>query len=60
VAKGWAGAFKYNEKQIHALKKFLCKARYPFHWYLVTVAQLFYGNGIEIIPEHEKHGKMTL
>lgn len=55
-AKGWAGAFKYNEKANNALKKFFQRED-TLSVGICNGCQLFME--LEIInPEHEKHGKM--
>jgi phosphoribosylformylglycinamidine synthase len=56
-AKGWAGAFKYNEKANLALKNFF-KREDTLSVGICNGCQLFME--LEIInPEHEQHGKMT-
>jgi phosphoribosylformylglycinamidine synthase len=55
-AKGWAGAFKYNEKANHALKKFFDRND-TLSVGICNGCQLFME--LELInPEHEVHGKM--
>ncbi len=55
-AKGWAGAFKYNEKANHALKKFFDRND-TLSVGICNGCQLFME--LELInPEHELHGKM--
>ena len=55
-AKGWAGAFKYNEKANTALKKFF-KREDTMSVGICNGCQLFME--LEVInPEHEIHGKM--
>lgn len=55
-AKGWAGAFKYNEKAKLALKKFF-KREDTLSVGICNGCQLFME--LELInPEHEIHGKM--
>ncbi len=56
-AKGWAGAFLYNEKANTALKKFFERPD-TLSVGICNGCQLFME--LEIInPEHEKHGKLT-
>lgn len=56
-AKGWAGAFLYNEKANNALKKFF-KREDTLSVGICNGCQLFME--LEVInPEHEVHGKMT-
>ncbi len=55
-AKGWAGAFKYNEKANNALKNFF-KREDTLSVGICNGCQLFME--LEVInPEHEIHGKM--
>jgi len=55
-AKGWAGAFKYNEKATMALKKFF-EREDTLSVGICNGCQLFME--LELInPEHEVHGKM--
>lgn len=55
-AKGWAGAFKYNEKANNALKKFF-ERKDTLSVGICNGCQLFME--LEVInPEHEVHGKM--
>ena len=55
-AKGWAGAFKYNEKANIALKKFFARED-TLSVGICNGCQLFME--LEVInPEHEVHGKM--
>ena len=55
-AKGWAGAFKYNEKATIALKKFF-EREDTLSVGICNGCQLFME--LELInPEHEVHGKM--
>ncbi len=55
-AKGWAGAFKYNEKANHALKKFF-ERKDTLSVGICNGCQLFME--LELInPEHEVHGKL--
>ena len=55
-AKGWAGAFKYNEKANVALKKFFARED-TLSVGICNGCQLFME--LEVInPEHEVHGKM--
>jgi len=55
-AKGWAGAFKYNEKANSALKNFF-KREDTLSVGICNGCQLFME--LELInPEHEAHGKM--
>jgi phosphoribosylformylglycinamidine synthase len=56
-AKGWAGAFKYNEKANQALKSFFERTD-TLSVGICNGCQLFME--LEVInPEHEMHGKMT-
>ncbi|MFT7350925.1 MAG: phosphoribosylformylglycinamidine synthase [Flavobacterium sp.] len=56
-AKGWAGAFKYNEKANQALKSFFARTD-TLSVGICNGCQLFME--LEVInPEHEMHGKMT-
>tara|TARA_R110002073_G_scaffold72537_1_gene177507 strand:+ start:498919 stop:502632 length:3714 start_codon:yes stop_codon:yes gene_type:complete len=56
-AKGWAGAFKYNEKANTALKNFF-KRDDTLSVGICNGCQLFME--LEVInPEHDVHGKMT-
>ena len=55
-AKGWAGAFLYNEKANTALKNFL-KRDDTLSVGICNGCQLFMELGV-INPEHEVHGKM--
>ena len=56
-AKGWAGAFLYNEKAKKALDDFL-QRKDTLSVGICNGCQLFME--LEVInPEHEKHGKMT-
>mgnify|MGYP003114825275 CR=1 FL=1 len=56
-AKGWAGAFKYNEKANLALKKFFARPD-TLSIGICNGCQLFME--LELInPEHSEHGKMT-
>ncbi|WGK64604.1 phosphoribosylformylglycinamidine synthase [Croceiramulus getboli] len=56
-AKGWAGAFKYNEKARTALKRFF-EREDTLSIGICNGCQLFME--LELIhPEHEQHGKMT-
>ncbi|ETN95977.1 phosphoribosylformylglycinamidine synthase [Zhouia amylolytica] len=56
-AKGWAGAFLYNEKANNALKKFFDRED-TLSVGICNGCQLFME--LEVInPEHEVHGKMT-
>ncbi len=56
-AKGWAGAFKYNEKANLALKNFF-KREDTLSVGICNGCQLWME--LELInPEHESHGKMT-
>ncbi|MCM4152319.1 phosphoribosylformylglycinamidine synthase [Arenibacter sp. N53] len=56
-AKGWAGAFKYNEKANTALKKFFARPD-TLSIGICNGCQLFME--LELInPEHHEHGKMT-
>jgi len=56
-AKGWAGAFKYNEKANTALKNFFARPD-TLSIGICNGCQLFME--LELInPEHSEHGKMT-
>ena len=56
-AKGWAGAFKYNEKANKALNDFFARPD-TLSVGICNGCQLFME--LEMInPEHEEHGKMT-
>ena len=56
-AKGWAGAFKYNEKANKALKNFFARPD-TLSIGICNGCQLFME--LELInPEHSEHGKMT-
>ena len=56
-AKGWAGAFKYNEKAREALKAFFARPD-TLSVGICNGCQLFME--LELIqPEHQTHGKMT-
>ena len=56
-AKGWAGAFKYNEKANTALHNFFKRAD-TLSVGICNGCQLFME--LEVInPEHEQHGKLT-
>ena len=56
-AKGWAGAFKYNEKANTALKNFFARPD-TLSIGICNGCQLFME--LELInPEHTEHGKMT-
>jgi phosphoribosylformylglycinamidine synthase len=56
-AKGWAGAFKYNEKANSALKRFFSRPD-TLSVGICNGCQLFME--LELInPEHEMHGKLT-
>ena len=56
-AKGWAGAFKYNEKANSALKRFFSRPD-TLSVGICNGCQLFME--LELInPEHEVHGKLT-
>ena len=56
-AKGWAGAFKYNEKANTALKNFFARPD-TLSIGICNGCQLFME--LELInPEHAEHGKMT-
>ncbi|WP_452231996.1 phosphoribosylformylglycinamidine synthase [Lacinutrix sp. MEBiC02595] len=56
-AKGWAGAFKYNEKANTALKNFF-KRKDTLSVGICNGAQLWME--LELVnPEHETHGKLT-
>ena len=56
-AKGWAGAFKYNEKARTALKNFFTRPD-TLSVGICNGCQLFMELDL-INPEHETHGKMT-
>mgnify|MGYP003670567062 CR=1 FL=1 len=56
-AKGWAGAFKYNEKANTALKKFFARPD-TLSIGICNGCQLFMELDL-INPEHETHGKLT-
>ena len=56
-AKGWAGAFKYNEKAKKALKNFFTRPD-TLSVGICNGCQLFMELDL-INPEHETHGKMT-
>ena len=56
-AKGWAGAFKYNEKAKIALKKFFDRPD-TLSVGICNGCQLWMELDL-INPEHENHGKMT-
>ncbi|GGI57942.1 phosphoribosylformylglycinamidine synthase [Winogradskyella haliclonae] len=56
-AKGWAGAFKYNEKANKALKNFF-KREDTLSVGICNGCQLWMELDL-INPDHEKHGKMT-
>ncbi|MBT8244581.1 MAG: phosphoribosylformylglycinamidine synthase [Winogradskyella sp.] len=56
-AKGWAGAFKYNEKANKALKNFF-KRKDTLSVGICNGCQLWMELDL-INPDHEKHGKMT-
>ncbi len=56
-AKGWAGAFKYNEKANTALKNFFARPD-TLSIGICNGCQLFMELDL-INPEHETHGKMT-
>jgi phosphoribosylformylglycinamidine synthase len=56
-AKGWAGAFKYNDKARNALKKFFARQD-TLSVGICNGCQLFMELDL-INPEHEVHGKMT-
>jgi len=56
-AKGWAGAFKYNEKANIALKKFF-KREDTLSVGICNGAQLWMELDL-VNPEHETHGKLT-
>jgi phosphoribosylformylglycinamidine synthase len=56
-AKGWAGAFKYNEKAKNTLKKFFARPD-TLSVGICNGCQLFMELGL-INPEHAVHGKMT-
>jgi phosphoribosylformylglycinamidine synthase len=56
-AKGWAGAFKYNEKANRALKRFFSRDD-TLSVGICNGCQLFME--LELInPEHARHGKLT-
>ncbi len=56
-AKGWAGAFKYNEKAKKALQKFFNR-KDTISVGICNGCQLWMELNL-INPEHEEHGKMT-
>jgi phosphoribosylformylglycinamidine synthase len=56
-AKGWAGAFKYNEKANNALKKFFARPD-TLSVGICNGCQLFMELDL-VNPEHHTHGKMT-
>lgn len=56
-AKGWAGAFKYNEKAKTALEKFFARPD-TLSVGICNGCQLFMELDL-INPEHDVHGKMT-
>ncbi len=56
-AKGWAGAFKYNEKARQALKRFFSRPD-TLSVGICNGCQLFMELDL-IYPDHEEHGKMT-
>ncbi len=56
-AKGWAGAFKYNEKANTALKKFFARPD-TLSVGICNGCQLFMELDL-INPEHETHGRLT-
>jgi phosphoribosylformylglycinamidine synthase len=56
-AKGWAGAFKYNDKARNALKNFFARQD-TLSVGICNGCQLFMELDL-INPEHEVHGKMT-
>ncbi len=56
-AKGWAGAFKYNEKANKALKDFFARPN-TLSVGICNGCQLFMELDL-INPEHETHGRMT-
>ncbi|TYB77167.1 phosphoribosylformylglycinamidine synthase [Bizionia myxarmorum] len=56
-AKGWAGAFLYNEKANIALKNFF-KRKDTLSVGICNGAQLFMELAL-VNPEHENHGKLT-
>tara|TARA_E500000318_G_scaffold660_1_gene912 strand:- start:3200 stop:6871 length:3672 start_codon:yes stop_codon:yes gene_type:complete len=56
-AKGWAGAFKYNEKANKALKDFFARPD-TLSVGICNGCQLFMELDL-INPEHDTHGKMT-
>ena len=56
-AKGWAGAFKYNEKARTALRNFFDRPD-TLSIGICNGCQLFMELDL-IYPEHEKHGRMT-
>ena len=56
-AKGWAGAFKYNEQARQALRRFFSRTD-TLSIGICNGCQLFME--LELIhPDHEEHGKMT-
>ncbi len=55
-AKGWAGAFKYNEKANQTLKRFFSRED-TLSVGICNGCQLFMELDL-INPEHERHGKM--
>lgn len=56
-AKGWAGAFKYNEKANQTLNRFFSRED-TLSVGICNGCQLFMELDL-INPEHERHGKMT-
>ncbi len=56
-AKGWAGAFKYNEKARNSLKNFFARPD-TLSVGICNGCQLFMELDL-INPEHKEHGKMT-
>ena len=56
-AKGWAGAFKYNEKANQTLKRFFSRED-TLSVGICNGCQLFMELDL-INPEHERQGKMT-
>ena len=56
-AKGWAGAFKYNERANKALKNFFARPD-TLSIGICNGCQLFMELDL-INPEHEQHGRMT-
>ena len=56
-AKGWAGAFKYNEKANRALNNFFARPD-TLSVGICNGCQLFMELGL-IHPDHEDHGKLT-